>query len=121
MQPTLAYTIQGLQTKSPVTAFCFDQQIAYIAQTVDSATILTKCGLDAQTKTAQAASNAQITIPNLINVNSLDLLHQGQALIFIILVGSSVSKTSRPNPSQRALRLTMHLNSQIFKLANSLI
>lgn len=84
MQPTLAYTIQGLQTKSPVTAFCFDQQIAYIAQTVDSATILTKCGLDAQTKTAQAASNAQITIPDLINVNSLDLLHQGQALIFIM-------------------------------------
>lgn len=81
MQSTLAYEIQGLAQQSPVTAFCFDRQTCFVAQTIKQDTVITKCDLDDSKAVATAD---KITLPNFVNVHSLALFQSAPKLELVV-------------------------------------
>ncbi|GAX05504.1 hypothetical protein IWT25_00810 [Secundilactobacillus pentosiphilus] len=81
MQPTLAYKIQGLGKQSPVTAFCFDHQMCYVAQTIKQDTVITRCDLGDSKAVATAD---KITLQNFVNVHSLALFQSAPKLDLVV-------------------------------------
>lgn len=88
MQPTLAYNMTQLPIEAPVSAFCFDEDGLFVAQSVQTETLISHCKLD-QTTHEAIADQEPIHVAQLTHVNSLSfklidnvatLLITGQAL-----------------------------------------
>lgn len=95
MQSTLAYEIKGLEQQSVVNAFCMSDETAYVVQTVNQDTVITRCDLD-KSKITAVATSERLILPNLVNVHSLALITSTPDLTFI-LCGQPVDTDGQVN------------------------
>ncbi|MTV81129.1 hypothetical protein [Secundilactobacillus folii] len=110
MHSDLAYQIQDLASFAPVTAFCFDRDTCYVAQTDEQDTIITPCRLKPKQYLAVADNQMSFRLQQLSRVNSLSLVH-GAPKLTVVVSGQPVTKTGEVGlPEFRWI--TIDLNSQ---------
>lgn len=84
MQSKLAYEIQGLVVTAPVTAFCFDRQTCYVAQTDKYDTVITRCQLDDDRQIATAETSVSFRLKQFSGVQSISVLDEAPELVLML-------------------------------------